>query len=461
MESHRTFSSLLAFSAVLAAAHAAPAAADQVFADDVIVTGNLCAGSLCVSGETFGLEDFKIRDTDPDLVLEDTSAAGTSANTDWRFRPTDDAADDDYLGIGEDESAFVPSVKLYQGTPADTLVLRAGNWPSYGTVGIGIDPATTGVGEALQIADNYLPGIRLIQTVETPIGDAVPGDWRIFGSDTQFSISDATQASASVAGRFRIDQAFDNQGLGRIESPLVVGGDGRIGMGVATNEGETIEKQLHIRGEDPALGANNTTAIRVENLSPTSGNRRMFELVNNGSPLFVFTDTSKNRSWQMNPVGQDFVLALAGSGGQTLKMTGNGRLDLRDGANDPHFSVRPNGNVVIAGVLTQGSDVNSKTDIATVEGETVLAMLESLPIATWRYKTDEAKALHLGPMAQDFHAVFGLGDDDTRLAPGDMAGVALAGVKELNEKLAEKDAEIADLKAALAQMRERLDRMER
>ena len=47
------------------------------------------------------------------------------------------------------------------------------------------------------------------------------------------------------------------------------------------------------------------------------------------------------------------------------------------------------------------------------------------------YKSDPAKAQHVGPVAEDFHAAFGLGIDDKHVSPSDTAGVALVAIQEL------------------------------
>lgn len=43
--------------------------------------------------------------------------------------------------------------------------------------------------------------------------------------------------------------------------------------------------------------------------------------------------------------------------------------------------------------------------------------------------SQDASVQHMGPMAQDFHAAFGLGDDDTRITTVDPDGVALAAIQ--------------------------------
>ena len=103
------------------------------------------------------------------------------------------------------------------------------------------------------------------------------------------------------------------------------------------------------------------------------------------------------------------------------------------------------------------SDRAMKTAIDRVDIARVLDRVVALPISTWRWKDEVSQSLHMGPMAQDFHAAFGLGDDEKRIVTVDADGVALAAIQGLNAKvehrLAAKDAEIAALRAELADLR--------
>ncbi len=100
------------------------------------------------------------------------------------------------------------------------------------------------------------------------------------------------------------------------------------------------------------------------------------------------------------------------------------------------------------------SDRNAKEDFAMIDPRAVLAKVSALPITEWRYKVEADGTEHLGPMAQDFHAAFGLnGADDKHISTVDEGGVALAAIQGLNQKVEAKDAEIEALKqqnAALA-----------
>jgi hypothetical protein len=97
------------------------------------------------------------------------------------------------------------------------------------------------------------------------------------------------------------------------------------------------------------------------------------------------------------------------------------------------------------------SDRHVKQDFAAVDVEAILRKVVDLPITTWRFKTQPEKMRHMGPMAQDFRAAFGLGTDDKTITQVDVNGVALAAIQGLNAKLearvAEQARELAELRA--------------
>ncbi len=100
-----------------------------------------------------------------------------------------------------------------------------------------------------------------------------------------------------------------------------------------------------------------------------------------------------------------------------------------------------------------GSDRNIKHDIKQLDSQDVLKKLEGVPIATWRYNSEASGALHMGPMAQDFYAAFGLGDDDKHIVTVDADGVALAAVKGVHAITKEQAKEIETLTRELSLLR--------
>jgi hypothetical protein len=134
----------------------------------------------------------------------------------------------------------------------------------------------------------------------------------------------------------------------------------------------------------------------------------------------------------------------------------NGIVQMGPGGTD-NFLLDTVGNLTIAGWLTQLSDHNAKENLNAVDSQDVLEKVVGLPVSEWNFKTDEDGIRHIGPMAQDFREAFGLGRDERHISSMDTAGVALAAIQGLNEKLqaeiADKDARIGRLEAELAEIK--------
>ena len=93
------------------------------------------------------------------------------------------------------------------------------------------------------------------------------------------------------------------------------------------------------------------------------------------------------------------------------------------------------------------SDRDAKANFAPVDGRKLLERLTAISIETWNYKAQDASIRHIGPMAQDFHEAFGVGEDERHITTIDADGVALAAIQGLYEIVKEKDAEISELRA--------------
>jgi hypothetical protein len=121
------------------------------------------------------------------------------------------------------------------------------------------------------------------------------------------------------------------------------------------------------------------------------------------------------------------------------------------GTTSPSEQLHVVGNIYASGTITPSSDHNMKRNFAKVDSMDVLERVKSLPIKEWTYKAEDESIRHVGPMAQDFRAAFGLGANDTTIATVDADGVALAAIQGLNQKLEQENAEL----------RRRIERLER
>jgi len=150
---------------------------------------------------------------------------------------------------------------------------------------------------------------------------------------------------------------------------------------------------------------------------------------------------------------RDFFFFSARSNEFAVRATGGVRLVTSVNSNQNGV---PNGGVGLnpgGGTWLSLSDRNAKENIEPVDGTEILRKVVTLPLAEWNYKAQDESERHLGPMAQDFHATFGLGPDDVHIADIDLGGVALAAIQGLYAQVKEENAQLRnDLAAKSAEM---------
>ncbi len=91
------------------------------------------------------------------------------------------------------------------------------------------------------------------------------------------------------------------------------------------------------------------------------------------------------------------------------------------------------------------SDRNAKENFAPIDTAQILDRIAALPLTAWTYKHDPDQRRYIGPVAQDFHAAFGLGNDTT-INTLDADGVALAAIQALAEENKRLRAELDEIK---------------
>jgi hypothetical protein len=123
--------------------------------------------------------------------------------------------------------------------------------------------------------------------------------------------------------------------------------------------------------------------------------------------------------------------------------------------------------VSAGGVWTNASDRNVKENFVPVAPDAILEKIDALPLLEWNYKNEDPSVRHIGPVAQDFYSIFGVGNSSTTISTIDPSGIALAGIQALDAKGERQDGQLADLKEQLESkteeiraLRERLARLE-
>ncbi len=145
--------------------------------------------------------------------------------------------------------------------------------------------------------------------------------------------------------------------------------------------------------------------------------------------------------------GRSGVLFVSDSSG-ALRITMD---DLIAGAT--YIDVGNGASLSNGGGWTNASSRALKHAFAAVDPADILRRVRALPITTWSYR-DSAEGRHLGPVAEDFKAAFGLAGDGKSIPTVDADGVALAAIQGLDARL---DDERNALRAENAALREQFD----
>ncbi|HEY0035658.1 MAG TPA: tail fiber domain-containing protein [Longimicrobium sp.] len=166
---------------------------------------------------------------------------------------------------------------------------------------------------------------------------------------------------------------------------------------------------------------------------------------------FVWGDASINDSVQATANNQFTVRARGGIRLRTSTATGD------------NVGVNANTGCDIAGnsgVMSCASSRTLKEHFVAVGGEDVLTRIRRTPVTTWNYIGEEGNVRHMGPVAEDFHAAFGLGTNNTTIGHLDIDGVNFAGVKALEERTAKLQQDVADRDRRISDLEARVARLE-
>lgn len=97
------------------------------------------------------------------------------------------------------------------------------------------------------------------------------------------------------------------------------------------------------------------------------------------------------------------------------------------------------------------SDRRKKENFQVLDREEILTKVAGIPLTSWNYKSQPATQRHIGPMAQDFYAAFGLDGvgNDTTINTVDMDGVNMAAIQALEARSRKLSAENNELKGRI------------
>lgn len=129
------------------------------------------------------------------------------------------------------------------------------------------------------------------------------------------------------------------------------------------------------------------------------------------------------------------------------------------------ISTSTGAHLTAGGTWTNASSRVLKVGFATVDVEQVLDRVLGLTLSHWSYRASPDEGRHLGPVAEDFHAAFGLGSDGSAISTVDADGVALAAIQGLSRRIERERGALLDreraLVAQLAAQAEQIEQLRR
>ncbi len=380
---------------------------------DTTFTDSLCVGFDCPAAPTFGDTTILMMENNTRIKFDDTSSSAGFPNRDWALNANDSASG------GQNRFWIQDCGASSQGSCTGNAVFSIEAGARANALYVD-DSGRLGLGTATPVLDIHnkrgnTPSLRMEQDASSGF---TAQTWDVAGNEANFFVRDVTGGSRLP---FRIRP-------GAPTSSIDIAASGNVGVGTASPSAA-----LHVRRSDASA------KLLVEETNATVIGRVMAQFINNGATTFRFENASTSQVWAFGTLagGNFFVGATPGQG---LAL----QLDTA-------------GNLTTTGTVNGVSDRNAKEDIADVDPQAVLAKVAALPISTWRFK--QASERHMGPMAQDFAAAFGLGPDDKHIALNDLSGVALAAIKALHATVSAKDAELTAQQARLQELSTRNDEL--
>lgn len=283
-------------------------------------------------------------------------------------------------------------------------------------------------------------------------GNQTRGDWSTVGGGR---FNDADGQESTVAGGQSNFATGDNSSIGgglvnraSGSASTVIGGAANVARG---EYGTVSGGQFNCAGGDYSWAGGRRAAVRPSSADPFPG-AACSSVDASGDPdgdngTFIWADSQDVDFVSTGP--NQFLVRAAGG----VYFGTNSSAEIPAGR---FINTSTGAFLSSGGSWTNASSRELKTDFRPVDPIDVLGDVLDLDITTWSYLGSE-KTTHMGPVAEDFHAIFKLGDDDRSISTVDAAGVALAAIQGLHSRLV---IERSELRAELAEERARNDALE-
>lgn len=336
--------------------------------------------------------------------------------------------------VFHDRTASVAPGDLIFGASTNDALTERMRITSAGNVGIG----TTSPSALLHVGGGSVRGTFIVEgsTADIPYiqlkdGKAGGKTWTMYSglnNAGDFALYD----NSAAATPFTVKQSTGNVGIGTTSPATTLDVNGTTTMRGALLFGTDNTWDIGASGANRPRNLYLSNALSVSSITAAAtvgfggGRGGAGAGIANGADASVYATAGKSLELWAD--------ATAGRGIEILTGTGNVGVGTTTPTLGP-LTMASGAYVTAGGTWTNASDRNLKENFASVTPASILEKIINLPIAKWNYKREDASITHLGPTAQDFYASFGLGGSDTSISTIDPSGVALVGIKALDEKI--------------------------
>jgi len=392
------------------AVHNAPVRAlDVVTADDAIIQGSACIGLDCVNNESFGFDTIRLKENNTRIKFDDTSTGTGFPNHDWQLTANDSASGGQNKFSIEDITAATVPMTITGSAPTNSIFVDS-------TGRLGLRTATPVLD--VHISTSNTPAIRQEQTNS---GGFTAQTWDIGGNEANWFVRDVTGGSRLPlrirpgAPTSSIDiAASGNVGVGLASPTSFLDVNGTIRARVNNAFGLQFSKADGTAGDVAGLDSNNTLILKG------LGGGIVFRDSTNANTRMSILDTGN--------VG----IGTASPGSQLVIVSGASSSSINAGSAQ----------------FTIASSRSFKENIEPVAVPDILKKIEAIPVVTYDFKDNGPKD-RLGLIAEDFHTVFGRGDDkhidgqDVQMALWMAVQKLTAENKALTDRLSKLEGELA------------------
>lgn len=404
---------------------------DQVIADDLIVTGSECVGFDCVDGESFGFDTIKMKENNLRIKAEDTSTGTGFPTTDWQLTFNDSASGGANKFSVEDVTAVTVPLTITGGAPTNSVFVGSNGKVGFRTAAPVLD---------LHVSTGDTPAIRQEQTNASGF---TAQTWDIGANEANWFVRDVTGGSR-LPLRIR---------PGATTSSIDISSDGDVGINTASPNANTkldifdttqAKARVTLTGQEFFAAANTSTDGVALLLGVNRSADRQLWIADSA----LLAQNSTNGAIRFRPNNGD-ISALS-TNGTTLNLSLQS-----NGGNVGINCLTPTSDLVIASsattCATPSSSINAgsaqftvassrtfKENIEPISVQNILEKIEKVDVYTYDFKKGPKD--RLGLIAEDFHGVFGRGDE--KFIDGNDVQMALwLAVQELtaqNKKLQER-----------------------